>query len=116
MKTVLIVLMLLALGACSGDDLPTCAEMGCRWAASGSPDHWSPCTSDVCWCNTGPPGHLSDEVSSCSRTPCAADGQCPDGLSPEFAQYTVPTGIAIMTRSVCYCMPTDGHHVVTVAE
>lgn len=35
-----------------GDDIPSCIDLGCPADPSGAPDHWEPCRSDECWCQT----------------------------------------------------------------
>lgn len=35
---------------CSCIVLPSCADLGCPFAPSGTPDIWSPCPDDVCYC------------------------------------------------------------------
>lgn len=103
------ILMILAVSfaACGGEpDLPTCAELSCRWAASGTPDHWTPCFTDKCWCDGGVGG---GEQMQCSRTPCAAgDVPCAEGSHAEFNTYVVrDSDDAIHEERVCFCM-TDG--------
>ncbi len=47
------VALVLALVGCLDDakPLPTCAELGCPIAPSGSPDQWEPCDDGgICWC------------------------------------------------------------------
>jgi hypothetical protein len=45
--------LLLALCLCACADAaptPSCAELGCSTAPSGSPAIWTPCDTSVCWC------------------------------------------------------------------
>ena len=50
MKTMIVALLFTA---CTTDPLPSCADLGCSIAPSGSPDIWEPCEDpDQCWCNT----------------------------------------------------------------
>jgi hypothetical protein len=37
---------------CLADEAPTCAELGCPFAPSGSPEQWTPCADDLCWCGS----------------------------------------------------------------
>jgi len=96
--------VVIAIGACGGMEtnearLPTCAELGCRWAASGTPDDWSPCTEGECWCGDRSKGPL-DLSLSCTRTPCSDGPQlCATGQHAEHADYT--------GGSVCFCMPDE---------
>lgn len=83
----------------SGARVPTCAELGCRWAASGTSDRWSPCTDGQCWCTDRTKGP-NDLSLACTRTPCAEGPQlCAAGQHAEHADYT--------GGSVCFCM-ADG--------
>lgn len=82
--------------------LATCAESGCRWAASGTETGWAPCFESVCWCDDISSHHPPYPRFQCSRTPCADGPQlCPMGQHDEYAPYD--GGHA----SVCFCMP-DG--------
>lgn len=41
------------------DEPPTCAELGCPSAPSGSRDAWTPCVHGRCYC------HVPDHVLAC---------------------------------------------------
>lgn len=49
-KWIFVVLCSIACG--DNESLPTCAELGCIYAPSGSPVAWEPCSADAatCWC------------------------------------------------------------------
>src|ERR1043166_8405708 len=101
MRAILAAAILLA-GAC-GDDpaLPTCAEIGCGVAASGSSEEWKPCTDDVCWCSDPASRDPTDLSMECTRIPCSATGDlCPTGAHAEYAEYYDP--YPVLGR-VCYC-------------
>lgn len=64
MNKTLLILAVLA-SACGVDTaLPSCASLGCPVSPSGSPDVWTPCTDDVCFCG-------APEVEAC--TPATGD-------------------------------------------
>lgn len=95
----------IAIGACGVEPdnaarLPACAELGCRWAASGTPDDWTPCTEGQCWCDSSYTHQPPYVPVQCARTPCGDGPQlCATGQHAEHADYT--------GGSVCFCMP-DG--------
>lgn len=51
MKLILaLVLLAGCLDTVAAESSPTCADLGCPVAPSGSPELWEPCTTSVCWC------------------------------------------------------------------
>jgi len=92
-----VMLVLLVSASCAtSDPLPTCAELGCKWAASGDPDRWTPCKDGTCFCDQPVP------ASACSRVPCGDGDACAAGSHAEFASYyiTYPK-----LERVCFCDP-----------
>jgi hypothetical protein len=61
---VLFVAAIAFVAACTDEDdgPPSCAELGCPDAPSGSPDEWSPCLDGECYCRE------QDDVTACEAT------------------------------------------------
>jgi hypothetical protein len=81
--------------------LPTCAELGCRWAASGTPGDgdrdWTPCSGEQCWCRG-----LRAESLACSRVPCGEDDACPASTYPVYGYYYIAYP---NLEHTCFCDP-----------
>ncbi len=61
MKLVAIVVVLVVPAcAAESESVPSCIDVGCIEAPSGSPDTWSPCAEPVCFCPT------VDDVTACT--------------------------------------------------
>jgi len=92
----LVLLVAIGAGCAASSPLPTCAELGCRWAASGEADRWAPCADSTCFCDQPEP------ATACSRVPCGDGDACASGSHVEFAAYyiTYPH-----LEHVCFCDP-----------
>jgi hypothetical protein len=103
------VLIAMLAGCGDGDRMPTCEEVGCGAAASGTPDDWTPCNGSACWCDVprGPIRSTADLYRpltwyECSRVPCAgADPLCPSARHAEYGEYFID-GVRGRT---CFCSP-----------
>lgn len=49
MRRMLLAVLVVAVG-CGDDALPWCVDLGCPFRPSGSPEIWTPCEDDVCFC------------------------------------------------------------------
>lgn len=46
----LVIVVVLVVPACTDEPYPSCIDIGCPDAPSGTPDIWSPCTEQLCYC------------------------------------------------------------------
>lgn len=93
MKLVAIVIILVV-PACTDEPAPSCIDVGCIAAPSGSLESWTPCTEQPCYCPTADGvEECSDEqlpvcpVLGCTVPQCDDTGCYCDGMA------CVPTGI-----------------------
>lgn len=88
---------------------PACASLGCPAEPSGTPETWSPCTDDLCWCGS--------PAKRCARDRWNQDAPL-GAVCDVVLSYYCAAGIGVCAHGTCraqcqadayYRCPVDQH-------